>query len=270
MIGRANVVVNMVGKYYETRNAVPTKRADGDYSNVNYSYEEVNVAAARAIAKAAKAAGAEALVHVSAMAADAESPSDWARTKALGEAAVLEEFPEATIVRPCTLFGFEDRLLNWFAGIANMPGGLVPLVNDGAAVLQPVYSSDVAQVINAVTLDPTTYAGKIIELGGPAEYTRRELAEFTFDITKQRPTLVNLPFEVADFASSLMNLAPSPLWTRNDVALEGIDVVVPLDTENLTFADFGISPTPIEKIAFNYLHRYREGGHFIIAKGYHG
>ena len=270
VIGRANVVVNMVGKYYETRNVVPTKRADGAYSNVNYSYEEVNVDAARAIARQAKAAGAAGFVHVSAMAADAKSPSEWARTKAAGEAAVLEEFPEATIVRPCTLFGWEDRLLNWFAGIAGMPGALVPLVDDGASVLQPVYAVDVAKVINKITLDPTKYAGQVVELGGPAEYTRRELAEFTFDVTKQKATLVPVPAQLADFAAGFMNLAPSPMWTRDEVALETVDVVVPPGTPNLTFADFGIAPTPIEKIAFSYLHRYREGGHFIIAKGYHG
>merc|ERR1719482_1886020 len=108
-------------------------------------------------------------MHVSAMAADAASPSEWARTKAAGEAAVLEEFPEATIVRPCTLFGWEDRLLNWFAGIAGMPGALVPLVDDGASVLQP---------------------------------------EYAFDVAKQKATLVPVPAQLADFAAGFMNLAP--------------------------------------------------------------
>jgi len=269
VVGRATVVVNMVGKYYETKGVVPKKQKDGSTSRVNYSYEATNVDVARTVAEAANAAGAH-LVHVSCMAQDPKSPVSWARTKAAGEKAVLEACPHATIVRPCALFGPEDRLLNWFAGMADMPLNVVPLVNDGAAVAQPTYVADVAKVLNVIASDPEAYAGKVVELGGPAEYTRRELAEFTFDITKQKARLVDVPAAWSSTAASFLSELPVPMWTPDDVALDALDVVVSPDTPALTFADFGIAPTPIEKIAFSYLHRYREGGHFIIAQGFHG
>ena len=151
-----------------------------------------------------------------------------------------------------------------------MPLQVVPLVEGGGAVAQPTYVADVAKVLAKISRDPEAYAGKTVELGGPAEYTRRELAEFTFDITKQKVKMVDVPAAWAATASGFMAELPTPLWTPDDVAMEQMDVVVRPDTEALTFADFGITPTPIEKIAFAYLHRYREGGHFIIAQGYHG
>ena len=270
VIGRATCTVNMVGKYYETKGVVPTKKPDGSKSRVNYSYEETNVDVARTIAKAAREAGCEHFIHVSCAAQAADSPVAWARAKAKGEQAVLEEFPNATIVRPCALFGPEDRLLNWFATVANMPLQVVPLVDDGRAVVQPTYVADVAKVINKIATEPSQYEGKVVELGGPAEYTRRELAEFTFDITKQKAKLIDVPASMAAAAASFVDVLPVPLWVPDDVELDRLDVVCSGGEGVLTFADFGMAPTPIEKVAFSYLHRYREGGHFIIAQGYHG
>jgi len=292
VIGKSSVVINMVGKYHETRHVVPTRRTHGDWktlSNVNYSFDEVYCEIPRRLARAAKKAGARSFVHVSGMHAAhagggdaaystpllgfgpsvAVAASASAEAKARGEAAVREEFPDAIIVRPCAMFGHEDRLLNWFASMANMPGGVVPLVG-GDSVVQPVHVADVAAVLNKLSLNPGPYAGKTIELGGPAEYTRRELAEFTFDITDQKPRVLELPAELAQLASYVPTRFPNPLWTEDDVALDQRDDVVAPDTDALTFQDFGVVPTPIEKIAFAYLHRYREGGHFIIAQGFHG
>ena len=270
VIGRATCTVNMVGKYYETKGVVPTKKPDGSKSRVNYSYEETNVDVARTIAKAARESGCEHFIHVSCAAQSSDSPVAWARAKAKGEQAVLEEFPNATIVRPCALFGPEDRLLNWFATVANMPLQVVPLVDDGRAVVQPTYVADVAKVINKIATEPSQYEGKVVELGGPAEYTRRELAEFTFDITKQKAKLIDVPASMASAAASFVDVLPVPLWVPDDVELDRLDVVCSGAEDVLTFADFGMAPTPIEKVAFSYLHRYREGGHFIIAQGYHG
>ena len=233
-------------------------------SRVNYSYEETNVDVARTIAKAAREAGCEHFIHVSCAAQSPDSPVAWARAKAKGEQAVLEEFPNATIVRPCALFGPEDRLLNWFATVANMPLQVVPLVDDGRAVVQPTYVADVAKVINKIATEPSQYQGKVVELGGPAEYTRRELAEFTFDITKQKAKLIDVPASMAAAAASFVDVLPVPLWVPDDVELDRLDVVCSGGEDVLTFADFGMAPTPIEKVAFSYLHRYREGGHLLL------
>lgn len=270
-IGRMDVVVNMEESYYETGNVLPTRRGPSwrSLSTVNYSFEELHVETAAKFARAAKEKGCKAFIHVSDVYADVGSPSRLASSKALGERAVLDEFPEATIVRACDLFGPKDRLLNWFADMALFGAGFVPLVEDGVALKQPVNAHDVGKVIAAICRDPLLYAGKVVELGGPAEYTVRELAQFTFDITKQRVTLVDTPAFVANAIAAAIEYLPKPLWTRDDVVLHQVDTVVSPDSEVLTFEDFGLVPTPIEKSAFSYLHRYREGGHFVIAKGYH-
>ncbi|KAJ8612448.1 hypothetical protein CTAYLR_006583 [Chrysophaeum taylorii] len=271
VIGRMSTVVNLEESYYESGNALPTRRGASwrSLSTVNYSFEELHVDTARKFAKAAREKGCETFVHVSDLAADEASESRYAASKALGEKAVLEEFPTATIIRPGVMFGHEDRFLNWFATMAQISGGFVPLVEDGAALKQPVYVLDVAKAVAAICKDPEPYKGKVFELAGPAEYTLRELAEFTFDITKQRVTLLDTPAFAANFAAGLIEFLPAPLWTRDDVILAQKDTVLAPDTQALTFADLDVVPTPIEKAAFSYLHQYRVGGHFVLAKGYH-
>lgn len=138
----------MIGKHYETKHIVPTRRANGQLSRINYDFEEVNVAIPRRLAKLAKKAGVETFIHVSALSADINSSSKWSQTKALGEIAVREEFPEAIIVRPATIFGHEDRFLNRIAEtIHALPRNIFPLINNGNTLVQPVFAGDVAKAI---------------------------------------------------------------------------------------------------------------------------
>ncbi|CAN0485601.1 unnamed protein product, partial [Laminaria digitata] len=114
--------------HYETKHVCFTRKEDGALNRVNSSFKNVNVDVAAMLARAAKAQGVKNFVHVSALAADLESPSRWAQTKAEGELAVKEAFPEATIVRPAKLFGNDDRLLTWIANMATRMGR-VPMVS---------------------------------------------------------------------------------------------------------------------------------------------
>ncbi len=125
------------------------------------------------VAAAARAAGAKAFVHVSANGADAESPVDYARTKAEGEEAVLAQFPGATIMRPSIVFGPDDMFLNRFAGlIAMMP--VMPVFGPEAR-LQPAFVDDVAEAIAGALADPKAHGGKTYELCGPEVLTMLEL-----------------------------------------------------------------------------------------------
>jgi len=99
----SNAVFNFIGCRW------PTK---------NFSLVEANVNSARTIAKVARRMGIERFVHISALSAKPDSQSEWARTKYWGEVAVREEFPNATILRPARIWGYEDRLLNKFGAIA--------------------------------------------------------------------------------------------------------------------------------------------------------
>uniref|UniRef100_A0A6U3VJR2 NAD-dependent epimerase/dehydratase domain-containing protein n=3 Tax=Ditylum brightwellii TaxID=49249 RepID=A0A6U3VJR2_9STRA len=280
VIADADIVINMVGKYYETK-ALSNKEGFPylEYKT-NFSFEECNVDICRTVAELCTEMQVDNLIHVSSAAASPDSGSEWARTKFLGEQAVKEAFPWATIIRPTQLFGPEDRFLNWFANAANMYPA-VPLVDGGNALTQPVYTTDVADTIMRVVDDPEEYEGKTIDCFGPADYTYKELSEFVFDITNQDPTVAEVPKSVMLASAKLMQYQPLPMVTPDLVELWSEDYLPPVGTQEdydaqtgkdkiLTMKDLGVAQTPIEKIAFNYLHRFRKGGHFALAGGYHG
>lgn len=263
-----DVVVNLIGKHYETKHAVPTRRADGKLSRVNFSFDEVHVAAAEAIAEVAKEAGVKKFIQVSALSADANSESRWCKTKALGEAAVRKHFPEAIIVRPATIFGPEDRFLNWIAE-SNVRLPILPLINNGENVLQPVYVADVAKALFELVKNYETFAGKTFQLTGPAEYTYKELAEYVQDVTLIRKPLVDIPPHVAAFAGKWIEELVNPVLTSDSVIELQQSIVEKKDPNLLTLKDLEIEPSSLDRIAFDYLHRFRKGGHFTLVSGYH-
>jgi NADH dehydrogenase len=180
-VREANAVINLVAILYESG---------------RQSFESLHVEGARRVAAAAKQAGAGRLIHMSALGASLESESAYARTKAAGEKAVRDAFPEATIVRPSIVFGPEDDFFNKFAGMASMSPAL-PLIGGGRTRFQPVFVEDVAAAFAAILADPET-AGKTYELGGPQIYTFRELMEVLLEHMGRRRLLVSLPFVAAE------------------------------------------------------------------------
>ena len=113
--------------------------------------------------------------------------------------------------------------------------------------------------------------GATYELGGASEFSRREIAEFVYDITKQEVYLADVPAGVCELTASILGMGIwGPLWTPDLVRLEQVDQVFAEGAPDVrTLSDLGITPTPIEKIAFSYLHRFRTGGHYVLAQGYH-
>src|SRR4051794_26694855 len=140
----------------------------------------VHAEGAENVAKAACAAGAQALVHISAIGADTEAGSDYGRTKGEGEAAVRKAFPGATIVRPSLVFGPEDNLTNRFATLAQLP--FLPVIA-AQRKFQPVYVRDLAQAIAAAALDPRRHSGKTYEIGGPQVMSMVELHRAILEAT---------------------------------------------------------------------------------------
>lgn len=269
-IADADVVVNLIGKYYETKHAVPTRRADGKLSRVISSFEKANVEIPGMLARLSKEAGVKKFVHVSALAADADSPSRWARTKAAGEEAVKAAFPEAVIVRPAKLFGPEDRFLGWLAHIMKRYP-YIPLVDGGKALVQPVLAEDVAEALALIVDNPEEMEleGKVCELFGDSEYSWREVLDYVQDVTERPCTVVDLPRDYATLFGNFMEQMPTPVYTSEDAIQQSISVVGDPATQALTLASFGIKPTKMEEYAFRYLHRFRAGGHFRVVKGYH-
>ncbi|MCS6780887.1 MAG: complex I NDUFA9 subunit family protein [Geminicoccaceae bacterium] len=230
-------VVNLIGILFERR--------PGDF-------ERVQARLPGTIARAAAEAGAERLVHLSAIGADPASPSLYARTKAAGEAAVRAAFPNAVILRPSIVFGPEDGFFNRFAAMARIAPAL-PLVGGGATRFQPVYVGDVAEAVIA-GLERPELAGKTFELGGPRVYTFKELLEYVLAVTGRRRLLVPLPFGLARIQARLLEILPTPPLTRDQVALLERDNVVTAGMPGL--AELGIQPTPVEAIVPGYLRAY--------------
>lgn len=215
---------------------------------------------ARAVAEAARAAGAS-LTHVSAIGADAASPSAYARTKAAAELAVLETVKSAIILRPSLVFGPEDRFFNRFANMARFTPAL-PLI--GADTLfQPVFVGDVAQAV-AVSVAGGATPGKTYELGGPDQRSFRAWMELMLEVIGRERMLANIPFWMAKIQGSLLGMLPNPLLTADQVELLKIDNVVSKQAvkERRTLEGLGIAPSAAEAILPSYLSRFRVAGQF--------
>jgi NADH dehydrogenase len=225
-------------------------------------FEAVQGAGAGTVARAARAAGAR-MAHVSAIGADAQSSSRYARAKATGEQAVLAAVPDATIIRPSLMFGPEDQFTNRFAALARMAPAL-PLIGGGVTRLQPVYVGDVATAV-ADAADGKTRPGGVYEFGGPEVLTMREIMEIILAITERKRMLLSLPFGLARLQAAFLQFAPGALkLTPDQVELLRVDNVVSdaAKAAGLTLQGLGISSDSLEAIAPQYLWRFRAAGQF--------
>ena len=227
------------------------------------SLEAINTDAPGRIARAALKAGIGTLVHVSAIGADTEAMSEYARTKGLGERAVRDGFPRAIIMRPSLVFGPEDRFFNRFAEMARFAPAL-PLIGGGKTKFQPVFVGDVAAAVTRAVGDPTM-AGRTYQLGGPKTYSFRELLQFILAETGRKRLLLPLPFWLASLQGFFLQL-PSlllplkPLLTVDQVRLLKTDNVV--QDGAFTLDDLDIAPTTVESIVPGYLWRFHPKGQF--------
>jgi uncharacterized protein YbjT (DUF2867 family) len=243
----AHVVVNLVGILNQSG---------------AQTFEAVQAEGAGTVAKAAAAADAQ-MVHVSAIGADENSASAYARSKADGEKAVLAAVPSATIMRPSLVFGPEDQFTNRFAALARI-SPFLPLIGGGVTKLQPVYVGDVATAV-ADGVDGKAKAGVVYELGGPEILSMREIMETILAITDRERMLVSLPFGLARLKSYVLQFAPGALkLTPDQVELLRTDNVVSQTAKDagLTLEGLGITPDSLEGVAAQYLWRFRPAGQF--------
>ncbi|MEP4050673.1 MAG: complex I NDUFA9 subunit family protein [Litorimonas sp.] len=243
----ADAVVNLVGVLFESG---------------RQTFEALHAAGPDVIGEACAAAGITNLAHVSAIGADANSKSDYARSKGEGEALLREHVPSADILRPSILFGAEDEFFNRFAGLTAFAPAL-PLIGGGKTKFQPVFVEDVA---NAVAMSVTRgTSGNTYELGGPQTYSFKALLEFILETIGKKRLLAPVPWFAANmmgFGGELTGALPfvKPFLTRDQVENLKTDNVA---AENsLGFSAFGIRPETIESIVPTYLSRYRKYGQF--------
>lgn len=214
------------------------------------NFHAAHVAGAEAVALAAARAGAEALVHVSAIGADPQSASAYARSKGEGEAAIRSAFPTATIIRPSLVFGREDQLTNCFASLARLP--VLPVIAPRTR-FQPIHVADLAAAIAAAALDPEAHGSRTYELGGPEVMTMRELNQTIAAAAGRSPELVDVPDFVAAKLALLGFLPGAPLTRDQWLMLQRDNVAAP-GAKGL--AAFGIRPTPFGAVAPDWLGMY--------------
>ena len=230
------------------------------------SFEAVHVAGAGRVARIAAGKGIGRMVHISALGADPEADSAYARSKALGERAVLEHMPGAVILRPSVVFGTEDRFFNRFAEMARWSPFLFLFGADTR--FQPVYVDDVAHAAELAVLGRA--GSGIYELGGPEIATLRALVRAMLEVIHRRRVVVGLPFWIGRILAGTMDfvqfasfeLVENRILTRDQLRMLRHDNVVsdPARTGVRTLADLGIRPTAFEVILPGYLWKFRPGG----------
>ncbi|MGB0843443.1 MAG: complex I NDUFA9 subunit family protein [Alphaproteobacteria bacterium] len=246
-VSGACLVVNATGILFETK----TQTFDGIH-NKGPAF----------IAEACKDFGVDRLVHISALGADIQSNSDYARSKAAGEEAVFNRFKSATILRPSVVFGPEDQLFNRF-GLMARTAPMLPLIGGGETKLQPVYVGDVADAALSALANPST-RGQTYELGGPEVVTFKELLTYLLKLVRRNRRLQSISFGFAKFIAKFAQLLPNPVLTVDQVKLLKADNVV--DSQAKGLGDLGIKPTSMDAIVPSYVEQYRAGGRFTVRK----
>lgn len=244
----ADFVINCVGVLFEAgRN----------------TFDAVQEFGARAVAEAVRASGAK-LIHISAIGADANSDSSYARTKGRAEAAILSTVRDAVIFRPSIVFGPEDGFFNKFADMARL-SPVLPLIGGGKTRFQPVYVGDVAEAV-ARAVDGKATRGTIYELGGPEVLTFRQCLETMLKVTMRKNPLVSIPFGIASLMGSVASLIPliTPPITVDQVRLLKRDNVVSraAETEGRTLKALDVAPTLLISVLPSYLVQYRPHGQY--------
>ena len=239
------------------RNAVKSATAVVNLCGVfGKAMHRVHVEGARNVAEAARDSGAGSLVQVSAIAASLESQSSYGRTKGEGEKAVRDAFPSATIIRPSLVFGPEDDLTNRFAAMANLP--VLPVIA-AKRNFQPVYVRDLAKAIALAALQPDRFGAKTYEIGGPQVMSMVELHHAILALNGQKTEIVQTPDLVTGLIARLGFLPGAPLTQ---------DQWMMLQRDNVTSGElpgleaFGIEPTPLAAVGYEWLGRFHRGGKF--------
>ncbi|MEM7236413.1 MAG: complex I NDUFA9 subunit family protein [Pseudomonadota bacterium] len=241
IIAGSSAVVNCVGILFESgRNKFDAIQDEG----------------AGRVARIAAAEGVSRMVHISAIGAAADSPAAYARTKAGGEAAVIEAFPNAVVLRPSIVFGPEDQFFNRFAAMTRM-SPILPVVGADTR-FQPVWVQDVAEAAARAAVGDVS--PDVYELGGPNIYSFRDLITLMLATVKRKRLIANIPFFAARLQASVMQLLQTPPLTVDQVRMLETDNVVSNGAKG--FADLGIDPTAPESIIESYLYAHRPYGQY--------
>ncbi len=231
------------------------------------TFDDVHCEGARRVCEAAKTFEITNVVHVSALGADLRSKAQYARSKALADIKVLEICPTAVILRPSVIFGEEDEFFNRFAAMARL-SPFLPAIGFGRTKFAPVYVADVARAI-VCALEGHAIAGTIYELGGPAQYTMKELLHMTQSYSGRKQRTLPIPFFIAMVQGFILQYLPGKVLTVDQVRMLRADSIVSAKAqkEQRTFEGLGIEPTPIDAVVPVYLEKFKPKGMYEHYQG---
>lgn len=251
-VAGADAVVNCVGTF--------------DRTGKN-NFDAVHEEGAGRIARLAAEARVARMVHISAIGADEDGPSEYAQSKAAGEALVLAHFPDAIILRPSIMFGAEDQFFNRFAAMSRL-GPVLPIVGANTQ-FQPVYVDDVAHAAVKGVLGEASSG--VFELGGPDVHSFAELMQVMLEVIRRRKLVIGLPFWMGrvmavgfSIGSALSIGIVKQQITLDQVKSLAVDNVVADGAKGLE--TLGIKPTAMQAVLPDYLWRFRPSGQYEALK----
>jgi len=243
VLKNCDFVINLVGILYETRKQ--------KFNQVHAMFPDI-------LSKLCSDIGIKKIIHISALGVKEGHTSKYMVSKLKGEKNIQNNFNKSIILRPSIVFGPEDKFFNTFASLAQF-SPFLPLIGGGKTKFAPIYVGDVAKaIVKALEINNTEI--KIYELGGPQDYSFKQLMEILLKEIKKKRLLISVPFKIAKLQSFFLQMMPSPLLTPDQVELLKYDNIV---SENfLKLKDLGIDSTDINSILPKYVYRFRRGGEF--------
>jgi uncharacterized protein YbjT (DUF2867 family) len=243
VLRNSDFVINLVGILYETK---------------KQKFNQIHSQFPLLISRLCNELSIKKLVHISALGIKEKHSSKYMQSKLQGEKNIKENFAPSVILRPSIVFGPEDKFFNTFASLAQF-SPVLPLVGEGKTKFSPIYVGDVAKAI-AKALELNNADCKIYELGGPENYSFKELMNILLTQIKKKRFLLPISFNVAKLQSYFLQMFPNPLLTPDQVELLKYNNIV--TGEHPTLKDLGISATTIQSILPKYINRFRTGGQF--------
>ena len=243
VLKNCDLAINLVGILYETR---------------KQKFNQIHSQFPHLLSNLCNELGTKNLIHVSALGVRERHTSQYMQSKLQGEKNIQDNFKPSVILRPTGVFGPSDKFFEKFASIAQF-SPFLPLIGGGKTKFAPIYVGDVAKAI-VKSLELNNSQTKIYELGGPEDYSFKELMEILLAEIKKKRFLISIPWSFAKFQSYFLQMLPNPLLTPDQVELLKYSNVVSGDYP--TLKDLGVSGTPIQSILPKYIHRFRTGGQF--------
>ena len=210
------------------------------------------------LSKLSKEIGIKKLVHISALGVKEKHTSKYMQSKFQGEKNIQENFENSIILRPSLVFGPEDKFFNTFASLAQF-SPIIPLIGGGKTKFAPIYCVDVARAI-IESLKINNFKNRIYELGGPENYSFKELMEILLIEIKKKRFLMTVSFNFAKLQSYFLQTLPRPFLTPDQVEMLKYNNIVSGNYPVLK--DLGINGTTIQSILPKYIYRFRKGGQF--------